>query len=519
MIFHKYDLKPERYIRYVKLLLSVLALVGFYFSLTYNKDAITSHNTIRSIESSVIFSVAQNTIESFYSAVQNEISIVRFLVEGGIPLSSNSKHLSTLLQYGEFIGLGESGKITGYEFGPTQTEIFKDAPGELVTIENISLKNSSCLQHKNFDQSGGEVRRMVYYLPAGALLDKLKGALVRLEGKQNFSIVDKNYNEIYRPSHHIQDRSMKECRSIYSYFDNELYFCQYGSSHVTYGSVIARVISILLPLCVILWIFIFLKRLEFAFVGSKARASKGRETKNSSVLDQIATNSSHFISCITHELRTPLNVIIAFSEMIKDECLGSITNKKYVCYGEEIYKFGTSLLRTVDNIIDITKSNSMLMTPKKDYVSVQQIIAEAVRNCRTFALTKEISLCKSIDADLPEIFLDRDQVKKAISHILSNAIKFSDNGATVSIRACQNCEEGSISITIEDSGSGMKVINGVPQLENFLTKKAGGLGIGLLLSRNIIHLNDGSLEIYSQVGKGTKTTITFNQKQADEVKN
>ncbi|WP_448605687.1 sensor histidine kinase [Neorickettsia risticii] len=519
MIFHKYDPKPERYIRYVKLLLSVLALVSFYFSLTHNKDAITNHNAIRSIESSVIFSVAQNTIESFYSAVQNEISIVRFLVESGMPISSNSKHLSTLLQYGEFIGLGESGKTTGYEFGPIRTEIFKDMPSELVTIENISLKNSSCLQHKNFDQLGGEVRRMVYYLPAVALLDKLKGALVGLEGKQNFSIVDKNYNEIYRPDPHIQDRSMKECRSIYSSLDNELYFCQYGPSHVTYGSVIARVISILLPLCIILWIFIFLKRLEFVFVDSRTRGSTGRESKNSSVLGQIATNPSHFISCITHELRTPLNVIIAFSEMIKDECLGTITNKKYVCYGEEIYKFGTSLLKTVDNLIDITKSNSMLMIPKKGYVSVQQIIAEAVRNCRTFALTKEISLCKSIDADLPEIFLDRDQVKKAITNILSNAIKFSENGATVSIRACQNCEEGSISITIEDSGSGMKVVNGVPQLENSLTKKADGLGIGLLLSRNIIHLNNGSLEIYSQVGKGTKTTITFNQKQADEMKN
>ncbi|QHD65249.1 sensor histidine kinase [Neorickettsia findlayensis] len=515
MIFHKHDLKPERCIRYVKFLLSALAVVSFYFSLNHNKDAITNYNTIRSIESSVIFSVAQNTIESFYSAVQNEISIVRFLVESGTPIGSDSKYLSTLLQYGEFIKLGKSGKVTDYEVGSIQTELFKDMPGELVTIENISLKGSSCLQHENFDQLDGEVRRMVYYLPAGALMEKLKEVLIGLEGKQNFSIVDKNYNEIYRPAHTIQDKSIRECRSIYSSLDNELYFCQYGASHVTFGSVIARVISILLPLCIVLWIFIFLKRLEFVFVDSKPLGSTRQDTKNPSILDQIATNSSHFISCITHELRTPLNVIIAFSEMIKDECLGNITNKKYVCYGQEIYKFGTSLLRTVDNIIDITKSNSMLMIPKKDYVGVQQIIAEAVRNCKTFALTKEISLCKSIDADLPEVFLDREQVKKAITNILSNAIKFSENGATVSIRACQNCEEGSISITIEDSGSGMKVVNGVPQLENSLTKKADGLGIGLLLSRNIIHLNNGSLEIYSQVGKGTRTTITFKQKQAD----
>lgn len=514
-IFHEHDLSLERYIRYIKLFLCILTLFSFYSSLDVNRKAIANHDAIASVQSSSVFKVAQNAIENFYSSVQNEISLVRFIIDSGTVVDPSNKSLEPLFKYGEFISLDEGSKTT-HEVGPVEIGILKDTPNELVSIRNIALNSTLCVKHTNLDNLTGEVRRMVYYLPVMALYHKLKSALSEIEGKQAFSIVDKNYNEIYHPSTRSLSTGLKECRSIYSSIDNEFYFCQSDLNQASCREAVGRVLNILLPLFIALGVFFFLKKLEIVLANGRVEGRPEQEIGNPLLSKQTLTSSSNFISCITHELRTPLNVIIAFSEMIKDECLGNITNKKYVCYGKEIHRFGTSLLKTVDNIIDITKSNNMLMLPQKEHVSIKQILEEAVKHCKTPAAEKEISLCKNIDSDLPQIFLDGKQVKKAVVNILNNAIKFSQNGATVSVKAYYSVHKKSISVLIEDSGAGMTIVDGIPKLENSLTRKAGGLGIGLLLSRNILRLNNASLKILSQMGKGTSSIITFHQDEISD---
>ncbi|AHX11451.1 his Kinase A domain protein [Neorickettsia helminthoeca str. Oregon] len=510
MTFKKRDMDLKRCIRYIKFLLFFLAFVSIFSSLAYNNGNLRNYNKIREIESSSAFKVAQNTIENFYSGVQNEISLVNFIAGHGAPTDTNIQYLDTILQYGGFMFLSDTGKVTEYETGPQLVETVKD--DKLGVIKNVTLNNAlvhHCVRHQdnhnNYDVGRG---RILYHLPLSSLSRKLADALSKIGEQDNFSIVDKNYNEIYQSSKAAGKANLKKCGSIYSSFDSGFHFCQEDLSSIPYKESIIGVFSFLLPLSVALVILSFLNRVELALMNSKAV-----ETSNGNInpllADRTPSSCSNFISCITHELRTPLNVIIAFSEMIKDECLGSINNKRYVCYGKEIFDFGTNLLKTVDNIIDVTKSNSMLLTPNRDSSSIQKILGEVVRSCRSIILEKEIELSKDIDPLLPEIFIDHNQVKKAITNILSNAVKFSPNGATVSIEASHDPIDDSIHIVIEDSGIGMTIVEGMPTPEKSLTQKADGLGIGLLLSRNIIRLNNGNLEIYSQVGKGTRSVITF----------
>ena len=224
---------------------------------------------------------------------------------------------------------------------------------------------------------------------------------------------------------------------------------------------------------------------------------------------------SEFLANMSHELRTPLNAIIGFSELIGAECFGPLGDAKYRDYAQDIADSGKHLLALINDILDLSKIESGRMELQEENIDV----AGTVRSCLRFmgdrARNGELELAAEIDEKtIPLLRADPRMLKQILFNMLSNAIKFTPPGGKVTIRAWHNRHSGYV-IQVEDNGIGM-ALNDIPkalsrfgQIDSALGRKYEGTGLGLPLTRSLVELHGGSLDLQSEVGAGTTVTVRF----------
>ncbi len=223
---------------------------------------------------------------------------------------------------------------------------------------------------------------------------------------------------------------------------------------------------------------------------------------------------SMFLATMSHELRTPLNAIIGFSELIGGEMFGPVGNDSYREYANDIRESGQHLLDLINDILDLSKFES-----GSDELCEESIeISELTRSVRWLVTGRaqdgNIELATELADDAPMLRADKLKLKQILINLLSNAIKFTDPGGKITLKAWCSMNSGYV-FQVVDTGIGIaledipKALMPFQQIDNRLNRKYQGTGLGLPLSKSLIEMHGGSLDLQSQVGVGTTVTVRF----------
>ncbi|HEY8872202.1 MAG TPA: ATP-binding protein [Stellaceae bacterium] len=223
---------------------------------------------------------------------------------------------------------------------------------------------------------------------------------------------------------------------------------------------------------------------------------------------------SGFLATMSHELRTPLNAIIGFSEMMVREVLGTLGNEQYRTYVADIHSSGTHLLQIINDILDLSKAEAGKLELHEDVFDLRDSI-HSVRQLFS-ARISEGGLSDSVElpADLPLLRADERKTKQILLNLVSNAVKFTLSGGHIEIAGRYDPEAG-LTLTVSDTGIGIapadlaRVLTPFEQVDSSFSRSHQGTGLGLPLVKAIIELHGGSLVLQSEVGVGTRVSVTF----------
>lgn len=233
------------------------------------------------------------------------------------------------------------------------------------------------------------------------------------------------------------------------------------------------------------------------------------------VAESESKAKSQFLANISHELRTPLNAIIGFSEIINNESMGPLGNEKYKEFIHDIHASGVHLLSLINDILDFSKAEENKLQIDFEQVDLTKTIKICLRMLLTRAEEAKIQLVDEVPPEHIIIMADPKRTKQIVLNLLSNAVKFTPEGGQVTIKVWKNMDNNSVVMQIKDSGVGMaaqdlaRALSPFGQVENKLSKRFEGTGLGLPLTKKLIELMHGTFEIQSEPGFGTTVTITF----------
>lgn len=222
---------------------------------------------------------------------------------------------------------------------------------------------------------------------------------------------------------------------------------------------------------------------------------------------------SEFLATMSHELRTPLNSIMGFSELLKGGMYGEL-NEKQAHYIDNVITSSKFLLNLINDILDLSKVESGKIELVKERISVQATISETLILIKEKASKHNIILKHEIDPQIDFIEADKQRLKQILFNLLSNAVKFSKpEGGTVTITAKKVGDM--VKFSISDTGIGIreedmgKLFNEFAQARPEISKKYGGTGLGLVITKKLVELHNGEITFESRYGEGSTFTFTL----------
>jgi signal transduction histidine kinase len=220
-----------------------------------------------------------------------------------------------------------------------------------------------------------------------------------------------------------------------------------------------------------------------------------------------------FLASMSHELRTPLNGIIGFAEFLVDGKSGAI-NPKQKEYLEEILTSGRRLFQVVNDVLNLNEVGANRMELRLERFSLHKAIEEVNAVAKPDAEKKKIHLAVDVAPELGDVIIDRQKFKEILYNLLSNAIKFTHDGGKVEIRAAP-LGAHRFKVAVKDTGIGIKpedfqrIFMAFEQLESGPSRPYEGSGLGLTSARKIVELQGGTIDVESEVGKGSCFTFVL----------
>jgi protein-histidine pros-kinase len=248
---------------------------------------------------------------------------------------------------------------------------------------------------------------------------------------------------------------------------------------------------------------------EGLFVSSAIRDATDRK-RYEQALQEANRLKSVFLANMSHELRTPLNAIIGFSEFLIDGKVGALTDKQKE-YLTDVLNSGRHLLHLINDVLDLSKVEAGKMEIRAEPFSVRQAIEEVCTGTASMAASKKIAVERKIADTLDEVTLDRQKFIQVLYNLLSNALKFSEEGASVYIGARQR--DGSLELSVRDTGMGIRredlerLFVEFQQLDSGSTRRFEGTGLGLALTKKLVEVQGGSIGVESDRGQGSTFTV------------
>ncbi|MBM4141300.1 MAG: diguanylate cyclase [Nitrospira sp.] len=240
-------------------------------------------------------------------------------------------------------------------------------------------------------------------------------------------------------------------------------------------------------------------------------------------LERANQLKGRFISNMSHELRTPLNSIIGFSDVLIERTFGDLS-KNQERYVKNIYSAGKHLLELINNVLDIAKIEAGKYEMVYETLPIGTIADEVINIMKPLAENKFIEIVVSIGEGISDVTADKVKLKQILYNLLSNAIKFTPEGGKVGINiAKEENIDGRypwaipglefIKFSVWDTGIGIgpedkeKIFDEFEQADSSFSRKYGGVGLGLALTKKLVELHGGNISVETNLGEGS--TFTF----------
>lgn len=224
---------------------------------------------------------------------------------------------------------------------------------------------------------------------------------------------------------------------------------------------------------------------------------------------------STFLANMSHELRTPLNAIIGFSEMMMKETFGELGNPKYKEYLADIHLSARHLLEIINEVLDMSKIEAGRVELDEEFLSIEDLIYSVARMMASRAFSSGLKIEEKPEPDLPPLFADPRLVRQILINLVGNSVKYSKNNGVIEIIA-RRTGSGALQLIVKDTGIGIPKNRIKDALEPFgqvsiphEQNPTQGTGLGLPLAKAMAELHGGSLELESDLGKGTTVTVEF----------
>ncbi|MCI0408743.1 MAG: GAF domain-containing protein, partial [Acidobacteria bacterium] len=252
------------------------------------------------------------------------------------------------------------------------------------------------------------------------------------------------------------------------------------------------------------------------------------------LLEAVSRHKSEFLANMSHELRTPLNSILGFSDLLRDQKVGPMTEKQ-ARYIHNIRESGRHLLTLINDLLDLSKVEAGKLELRPEVFNLREALEAAMTEIRPQSLAKDLGLTLQVDESLSLFTADPVRFRQILLNLLSNAIKFTPTGGSVTVTAKRvrsaECEVRSetdstshlaprtldvaefVEIAVADTGVGMKpedlpkLFQPFSQLEGSFTREQHGTGLGLALTRRLVESHGGTVWAASE-GENRGSTFT-----------
>ncbi|YAI81434.1 MAG: ATP-binding response regulator [cyanobacterium endosymbiont of Rhopalodia sterrenbergii] len=230
-------------------------------------------------------------------------------------------------------------------------------------------------------------------------------------------------------------------------------------------------------------------------------------------LVQLNRLKDEFLACISHELKSPLTAVVGLSSLLREQKVGEL-NSRQVHYAQSIYRSGRQLMTIVNDLLDLThlETGKLKLTfiplniqsaCERAYHAISEKYQDKIDNSISFSL--------EIEPGLKFLLADELRLHQMLVHLLDNAMKFSQSDGAVGIKV--NYWEDWVAFNVWDTGIGIPeesqhlIFQKSQQLENPLTRKFEGTGLGLILTQRLARAHGGEISFISKVGQGSQFTL------------
>jgi PAS domain S-box-containing protein len=221
---------------------------------------------------------------------------------------------------------------------------------------------------------------------------------------------------------------------------------------------------------------------------------------------------SRFLANMSHELRTPLNAVIGFSDLMAREAFGPLGGDKYRIYATDIRSSGEHLLELINEVLDHAKAESGHLVLNEEKVGIAALIEFAVRMLTPRAERSGVELRSSVSTGQYALRGDERRLKQILLNLITNAIKFTPSGGHVAVSSTI-LASGELALSVEDTGIGIaedeqrKIFEPFVQAHRDNDRRQEGTGLGLPVTKHLVDLHGGSLELRSTTGIGTTIVV------------
>jgi PAS domain S-box-containing protein len=262
------------------------------------------------------------------------------------------------------------------------------------------------------------------------------------------------------------------------------------------------------------------QRWQFAVDGSNklneeelARRTRELADANES-LERALRMKDEFLTCMSHELRTSLTVIIGQAEILAEEIHGALngTQQKAV---RSVESSGRHLLMLINDILDLSKIEAAMLELYPETISVEMLCSACLMFVKHDANRKRLAVSMTIDPSVTNLRADPRRIKQILVNLLVNAVKFTSEGGAVGLEVFGDWRRCQLSFTVWDTGIGIaagdldRLFQPFVQVDSRLTRQYDGTGLGLALVERLARLHDGRVAVTSEVGKGSRFTVTL----------
>ncbi|HEY0171274.1 MAG TPA: ATP-binding protein [Pyrinomonadaceae bacterium] len=261
------------------------------------------------------------------------------------------------------------------------------------------------------------------------------------------------------------------------------------------------------------------KREQMERLNTRLEESNRELNQANAQLREMSAMKEEFLALTTHDLRSPLTVISGVINFFNSGRLGELTGeqKNMVSMMERNTQ---NLIELVNDLLDASKLESGTMRLDMATIELRGLTDELRQQMQPLAAEKEIALEESVPEDLPPLRADRAKLRRVLVNLISNALKFTPRGGRVSLSAAP--ERGLVRVSVTDTGVGIPaddlrdIFDKYAQARSRATRSEKGTGLGLYITRQLVELHGGHIEVRSEVGKGSTFSFTIPTAESDE---